>query len=327
MLYASAVDHYINVCKASGKSHNTLESYSRTLRFFGQYLEASGVCSLESVTPDLLSAWKLRAAQSLSPASLRLYVTHLKCFFDFCRDIEFVTTNPFKKRVMEVAVKDSDRKDTLTHVLTPHQFRAIFQNDSPRHMHRSAIARNRAILAILITSGIRCESLCRLTQRDLDPASHSIRIQNAKGGKNGSVLLSDLAIRSLAHYRQSCAALPTPPPPDGPLFGFVTASGSWSPYSRAHLSAVVEAAVRGFTGAAGFRSHAMRHTCASLLSASGLSDGEISTLLFHSDGTGAQVTNRYIARDSTALFHKANAAFETLLGGGQRQAACQLCML
>ena len=164
----------------------------------------------------------------------------------------------------------------------------------------------------MITSGFRCESLCRLTYNDLDFVSGTIMVRNAKGGKNGEILLADIAIEAVGRYLNS-GYRENDFPTEDTLFGFVDGNGIWTPYCREQMSSIVEAAVRGFTGSSGFRAHSMRHTCASLLSYGGMMDGEISKLLMHSDGTGAQVTNRYIERENGKLFEKANAIFNKLL--------------
>lgn len=312
MNYESAVSAYLTSCAASGKSKDTLASYTRTLSFFASFLSSRSVCSLADVTPALLVEWKNETAARLSPSSLRLYATHLKCFFDFCADIEYIARTPFKKKLMEVSVKEEALKDTTAHVLSESDFQQILRNDKPQSMHRRSMERNRAILAILLTSGIRCESLCRLTLSDFCDETHTLRIRNAKGGKNGEILLSSVAIIAVRKYLHSGYI-----PYEGwnssePLFGFVDASGAWTPFCREQMSAIVESAVRGFTGKSGFYAHSMRHTFASLLSSAGLADGEISVLLMHSDGTGARVTSRYIDRNNTSLFLKANEVFSRL---------------
>lgn len=313
MFYDAAKSLYISNCRASGKSHNTVESYERSLDLFSEWLRKKvSVYAIADITPGILLTWKSETAEMVSPSTLRLYVSHLRTFFEFCFEMEYIPKNPFKKKVMEVKVKDSDVKDTKTHVLSPICFKLIWSNDQPRDTHRKAIARNRAILMLLITSGIRCESLCNLRPADLDIENHRIRIENAKGGKNGEVVYSDVAFDAVQKYLLS-GYHPESWGYGDTLFGFVDGNGIWNAYSRNQLSNIVEAAVRGFTGEIGFRPHSMRHTCASLLSANGLSDGEISVLLMHSDGTGAQVTNRYIDRDNTRLFDKANKVFSKLI--------------
>lgn len=312
MKYTEAVNAYISACKAGNKSDKTIESYTRTLRFFGDFLSSRELDSLESITPAVLLAWKEEQSAVLAVSSLRLYDTHLKGFFDFCVDIEFLNRSPYKKSLMDVKVTDADRKE-YKNVVTADQFRMVLTNLHPSDMHVAAYARNRAILALLMTSGVRCDSLCRITPADLDWENGTISLENAKGGKNGNVLFSDVAQKLVREYLNS-GLRPASCSDDEPLFGFFDQKhgGAWTRYSRTNISNVVEAAFRGFTSAEGFRSHAMRHSFASLLKDGGMKDGDISVLLMHSDGTGSAVTNRYIKRNNASVFQKANAIFNRL---------------
>lgn len=320
MKYNQAVEHYLRNCEASGKSYNTINSYKSVLRVFGEYLDRQLISSVVSVTPDTLISWKSEAAGSVSPSSLRLYATIVNGFFSFCHEAGFIPANPYKAKLMQVAVKDSDRKDMLSHVITEQDFASIMLADRPAHMHRGAVARNKAIIALLVTSGIRCESLCRLTLSDLDYMAHSIRIVNAKGGKNDEILYSSVAFAAVQEYLAS-GYRPAEWTEEDTLFGFVDGSGIWTPYSRSQISNIVESSIRSFVGKSGFRSHAMRHTFASFLSNNGMSDGEVSVLLMHSDGTGAKVTSRYIKRDNSNLFKKADAIFNSILIENAKQEA------
>ena len=57
MKYTEAVNAYISACKAGNKSDKTIESYTRTLRFFGDFLSSREMDSLESFSPAVLLAW------------------------------------------------------------------------------------------------------------------------------------------------------------------------------------------------------------------------------------------------------------------------------
>ncbi len=312
MKYTEAVNAYISACKAGNKSDKTIESYTRTLRFFGDFLSSRELDSLESITPAVLLAWKEEQSASLAVSSLRLYDTHLKGFFDFCVDIEFLNRSPYKKSLMAVKINDADRKD-YKNIVTVDQFRLVLTSMRPFGMRINTFARNRAILALLITSGIRCDSLCRITPADLDWKNGAIYLENAKGGKNGDVLFSDVAQQLVREYLDS-GLRPASCADDEPLFGFFDQKngGAWTRFSRTNISNVVEAAFRNITSAEGFRSHAMRHSFASLLKDGGMKDGDISILLMHSDGTGSAVTNRYIKRNNASVFQEANAIFNRL---------------
>lgn len=311
MYYTKAVESYIHTLISANKAETTIQNYTRTLRSFGSYLDSVGIQNVEDIKPATLVDWKDEVGARISPSSLRLYVNHLHTFFEFCADIEFITRSPFKKSLMAVAVKESDCKDTSRNVLSEKEFRMVLTNQSPSFMHKKSYARNRAILTLFITSGMRCSSLCAITPDDLDWEQGTIRVRNAKGGKNGTVLFSDVAKSAIADYLHS-GFRPASCTGSDTLFGFVDKSGSWLPFARNAMSNLVEAAARGFSGHAGVRTHALRHTAASLLRKCGFNDGEVSLFLMHSDGTGASVTNRYIARDYSALFDKANRIFNRI---------------
>lgn len=311
MYYTKAVESYIHTLISANKAETTIQNCQRTLRFFGDFLAENGVQQVQDITPASLVAWKDAMSQKVAPSSLRLYVNHLHTFFEFCADIEFITRSPFKKSLMTVTVKESDCKDTSRNILSEKEFRMVLTNQSPSFMHKKSYARNRAILTLFITSGMRCSSLCAITPDDLDWEQGTIRVRNAKGGKNGTVLFSDVAKSAIADYLHS-GFRPASCTGSDALFGFVDKSGSWLPFARNAMSNLVEAAARGFSGHAGVRTHALRHTAASLLRKRGFNDGEVSLFLMHSDGTGASVTNRYIARDYSALFDKANRIFNRI---------------
>ena len=72
MKYLDAVTEYIALCKSSGKSESTIDSYSRTLRFFGAFLQSIQVDDLSAIIPATLTSWKGETANAVSPSSLRL---------------------------------------------------------------------------------------------------------------------------------------------------------------------------------------------------------------------------------------------------------------
>ena len=299
MTINTAVNQYIDFCRASGKTACTISSYQQTLTRLASFLGAAGLDSVESVTPAILVSFKADIAGKMAATSQRLLLTHLSCFFSFLVDMEIVSRNPYKKGLMAVeksAIREQESKPY--EVLTVDDFRQILTG-TPALMHKASITRNRAILVTFLTTGLRNESLRELKVADIDFTGKQIRVSSAKGGKTGWAPLTDVCAATISDYLAEC-----PANFEEPLF-----RTSGKAIARTHLSDIVEDAVREFTGKAGFRTHSLRHTFASLLSHAGMSDGEISLLLFHSDSTGAAVTSRYIERDNEKLFAKVNDIF------------------
>lgn len=306
-----AVSAYLDNCRISGKSEDTLASYGRTLRSLADFLASHGAENAEDVSSAHLLAWKADCATRLSITSLDLYLRHARLFFDFCVDTDILSKSPYKASVMAVnrAALRSVAQKPYQKNLTEQDFRSILSNNAPRNMHRATYARNRAMLALFLTSGMRNTSLRLLTPRDLDWENGVVHVRVAKGGKSADVLFSDIAKQAMRAWLQDRPSLCTD---SDPIFGFLSASGAWMPYSRQQVSEIVNASVRGFAGVEGERSHAMRHSMATLLQHRGMSQGEIAILLMHSEDAAPRVTRRYIEADYSAVFRKANAIFNRI---------------
>lgn len=312
MKVSEAVNAYLSSCKTSGKSKNTIDSYTATMSMLCEFLDGLGVCEIEDVRPMHLDQFKNLHSLAVSPTTLNLRLSHIRCLFAWLVDMEIVDKSPMKKsiRVEKSALREAQSKE-YTHILDDNDLKTILTNQHPRSIHKDCVTRDRAILALLLTSGVRNSSLRMVTPGDLLWEEKAMRIDVAKGGKSGKAPLTNVAAKAVREYLSEHEEIKR----GQPLFGISFKDGSRLPYSREHLSEIVEQAVRGFTGKAGYHSHAMRHSMATMLAKNNrLSDREISMLLFHSDGEGAAVTNRYIGRDLSWLFEKVDKVFSKIVG-------------
>lgn len=312
MTIHNAVEMYLDSCAASGKSRETIGSYRRTLVKLIEYMMMEHkICDLESILPVHVDGFKCARAGEVSATSLNLYLAHLRVFFSWCTEMRIIPENPFNGHIkVERSALRAKRSQPYDHVLTEAQFCQILYNDHPANMHRSAYAFNRALLVLLITTGMRISALADLRLDDLDWTGSTIYVRETKGGKSGVVPFVDVAKEAVAAYLAS-GSRPESAEPSDPLFCATEgALGQFMPCTRESLSLRVERAVKGFCGVSGFHAHAMRHTCASLLANRGVPDRDISVLLMHtSSGEGAAVTSRYINRDLSPIFNRVNITF------------------
>lgn len=310
MKVSDAISAYMNSCKASGKSKNTLETYAATMNMLEAWLLDQGITEIEDVTPVHLDSFKNAHSMSVSPTTLNLRLSHIRCLFIWLVDMEVLSRNPMKKsiRVEKSALREAQMKE-YSKILDDSDLRNILTNKHPANTHKVSYSRDRAILTMLLTSGIRNTSLRMLTPNDLLWDEKAMRIDTAKGGKSGKAPLTSIAAKTVKDYLADHPEIKS----DQPLFGVSFSDGSRLPYTRQELSYIVENAVCAFTGKSGYRSHAMRHSMATMLAKNNrLPDREISMLLFHSDGSGAAVTNRYIGRDLSWLFEKVDKIFSAI---------------
>jgi site-specific recombinase XerD len=314
--YSQAVTEYLQNCVSSGKAKDTLDGYKRTLENLGSFIARLEIVDLEDVTTRVLAAWKNERSAEVSATSMRLYLTHVHSFFDFCVDVEMIEKTPYSKTVLKIdkAAIQAETSKPYGKLITEKQLIKILTNSHPDNMHRSAYERNRAILLVLLTSGMRNKSLRTLTESDLDWENNRIWLRDAKGGKSDYVLFPPMAQEAVKDYLAS-GHRPSNLPINAPLFGRIDEGGSWVGYTRQNLSERVLDAVNGFCGEDGHRSHAMRHSMATILKKRGVEDREISELLMHSDGDAPAVTQRYIENDHKELFDKVGKIFAQMCVG------------
>lgn len=312
MTIHNAIEMYLDSCAASGKSRETIDSYRRTLFKMIEYMMMEhDICYLESILPVHVDGFKCARSGEVSATSLNLYLSHLRVFFSWCTEMRIIPENPFNGHIkVERSALRAKQTKPYDHVLNEDQFRQILYNEHPAGMHCNVYAFNRALLVLLITTGMRISALSQVTLADLDWTGSTIFVRATKGGKSGDVPFVDVAKEAVAAYLSS-GTRPFDANPSDPLFcGEKSVSGAYVPCTRESLSLRVERAVKGFCGVSGFHAHAMRHTCASLLANRGMPDREISVLLMHSSsGEGAAVTSRYITRDLSPIFRRANITF------------------
>lgn len=315
--YSQAVATYIQNCVSSGKTKDTLDGYTRTLKNLGEFLSGRGIVAIEDIKASELVAWKNARSSEISATSMRLYLTHIRLFFDFCVEVELIAKSPYSKTALKMdksAIRAQTSKPYET-ILTEQQMVEIINATKPkRSLRKAENARNKAILVVLLTSGMRNSSLRNLSESDLDWENGRIWLRDAKGGKSDFVLFPEVAQAVVKEYLTS-GYRPSNLPAEAPLFGRIDSDGCWVGYTRENLSGRVLWAIKDICGVDGYRSHAMRHSMATILKRNGMDTSEVSELLMHSDGDAPAVTRRYITDDHKTVFDKAAKVFSQICMG------------
>ena len=309
MKFTAAKETYIRYLNVSGSSKTTIASYTATLTRFSAFLAEQGIESIEEVNPLTITAYMDMRSEQICPTSLNLELTHIRCMFSYLLDMEVIDRSPVKKShsVNKSALREQQNRE-YDGIIDRKEIVSILLNANPANTHKTQINRNRALLMVFLTTGLRNESVREMRIGDIDFENKRIKVNAAKGNKVGYAPLTDVAAHFIRLYLADHAELTA----DDYLFGFER-DGQWFPFSKQQMSNTVEAAIKSYLPErTGIRSHALRHSFASLCSNAGMSDGEVSRLLFHSDGTGASVTRRYISDDLSDLFAKVNAIFNKL---------------
>lgn len=174
-----------------GLSTNTIESYGRDLLQCAAYLHKAGCDCWENVSPTLLSDFSAhltqsqyaRSSQSRKISALRMLAKHL------------VRENLRPDDCAEL-LKGPAQRRKLPNVLSRKEVEALLEAPS---RHSSLGQRDRAILELFYSSGLRVSELCSLDLQNVHLDEGYLRILG-KGNKERIAPIGSSAVSSLRNY-------------------------------------------------------------------------------------------------------------------------------
>ena len=195
---------YLRVEK--GLSHNTILAYGRDLRRFDEFLTVRKKNKLETVNREdvvdfLSSLYKLK----LDSRSVSRYLVSLRCFFKYALMEELVRLDPtenLESPKIRHSLPTYIRKDDVDRLM-----------DAP-NTATSVGLRDKAMLEVLYSTGLRVSELLNLRISDLDLRSGYVRCIG-KGDKERLVPIGRKAIAAVEAYlagaRPKFLRIGTPP--------------------------------------------------------------------------------------------------------------------
>jgi site-specific recombinase XerD len=176
-----------------GRSIKTIENYARYLdRFFG----FSGIKKPQDITDEVVRNYRLwlnrqknQAGASLNKRTQNYYLIALRSFLKFLASRNITSLHPERIELAKTTERELDLIDTndLTRLLkapSGNDFQAL---------------RDRAILELLFSTGLRVSELCSLSVYDVDFGKDEFSVRG-KGGKVRVVFVSDSAKKTLKDY-------------------------------------------------------------------------------------------------------------------------------
>jgi integrase/recombinase XerC len=284
---------------ASRAAKNTVSAYRRDLKDFHGYL-MSGRSALDAtgeridsgkITADHVRnylAVMMRSSASRATTQRRLFA--IKAFFRW-REVMTGTPNPARsmrspkvdKRLPQVAGEDAVA--TLVEADATH--------NSP------ATLRDRAILEVLYSSGLRVSELTGLCWRDVDQELGMVMVRAGKGNKDRLIPIGEPALDALRRWR---SAMPVAWSPEGPVItnlrgGRLTARAVQKMLARRLTVAGVETPLTP---------HGLRHCFATHLLNAGADLRSIQEMLGHSSLTTTQRYTHVSVRHLKEVYRRAH---------------------
>lgn len=184
---AAAIAAYLDACRQRNIRESTIELYERTLNYL------DGAVPLEMADEIFLNAH--RRKRPICPSSWRKELQIIRIFFKWCLDRKWITENP--TRAMEIP-----RAEELTTLpFASEEVRALLaacdQIASANPAETPWIRkRARAIVLVLLYSGLRVSDVAKLRRSALQGSGHLV-LKVLKAGVPLKVLLHPDAVRAL----------------------------------------------------------------------------------------------------------------------------------
>ena len=274
----STVRSYLAACRAEGKTERTLQAYSETLRQLLGVADDRGfprrVAAFRSKhVYEFMEATRIRAV-SLGTQHRRFRET--RAFFSWCERMGYLRQHPFKgiSNVRpEIKVIRPFSRDDIGRLLACCDPLTEFG------------IRTRAMILLLLDTGIRRAELEGLDIDDVDLESGRAFIRHGKGRKQRVVPFSSLPGSSIKEYIQQYRGLAP-----GRLFLGVDRGEGREPLNKYHLGTVFQRL--GDEAGVHANPHRFRHTFATWAIEAGAREIDVQYLLGHST---AVMTRKYAA--------------------------------
>jgi site-specific recombinase XerD len=290
MSWEEALVAYDRDLQGRNAAERTRRAYAVDL---GQFVEWAG----ERAPGEIRHRDVRRYAASLSsdgaaPATVARKLAAIRGLFDFLVRTERVGQNPAD------LVSSPKREEKLPRVLSAEQVRGLLEGIPAR---TPLELRDRAMLELAYSCGLRCEEIVNLDLGALDFETEQLRVLG-KGSKERLLPVGEPAQRALQRYAERARHALTSDPREQALF----LSKSGRRLSNSDVTRRLALWVREAALAAGVSPHSLRHSFATHLLEGGADLRTIQELLGHASISTTQVYTRVDAarlRDAYATTH------------------------
>lgn len=272
-------------------SDNSVSSYESDLKRFSEFLSQEKISDLDNVTPVCISKFfeKLRK-EGLKTTSSGRYSSSLKGFFTYLLKNEYIHKNPTENLPSVRIIRD------LPIVLSLSEIENILAQPVTTE---SIGLRDRAMLELFYSSGLRVSELLNLKMNDLYFSDDVIRVFG-KGSKERIVPIGSSAIKWITEYLKFTR----------PIFlkrmessNVIFLGKSGKPLSRMAIWKIVDKYVKLAGITKEVHPHTFRHSFATHLLEGGADLRAVQEMLGHADISTTQIYT-HIDREYVKQMHR-----------------------
>ena len=282
-------DYLVNVKKASV---NTLSSYLRDIRQFGEYLSSHTELDYSEADQTVLGeyiGWLRGSGKSVATVSRN--IASLKCFDAFLVTQRLVENNPTGKLVPDKTTQK------LPQILTSKEVELLLEQPECTDLKGY---RDKAMLELLYATGIRVSELISLNLSDLNLSAGVVRC--VSHDKERFIPLYPAAIRALSEYLEFVRPQMIAREDEQSLFVNVSGErmsrqGFWKIIKSYQVKAHIDKDITP---------HTLRHSFAAHLLENGADLRSIQEMLGHADISSTQIYSQLVKKQLKDVYNKSH---------------------
>jgi integrase/recombinase XerD len=277
------IRQFLRSLQVRNLSARTIEGVAWKLGKFLAYLESRSIAEAAGITREAVASFQVHLFEQINQQGRPNGVHHqnrmlsaVKQFTRYLKEYDVIVADP--AREIRYA---KEPKSLPKGILTPAEARKILHAPDTK----SVIGyRDRTILELLYTSGIRKDELITLTLADVDTTDGFLRVVG-KGSKERVVPVGRIACRYLENYVKSVRPELLRNPYEKRLF----LSGRGGPLSKNVVWELVKKYAKAAKIPKNVHPHTFRHTCATQMLRNKANIRAVQELLGHSSLDSTQV--------------------------------------
>ena len=293
-----SVAAFLEALKVRRFSPATIKSRHASLTVFFRWLAGSGMADVREVHRQTVRDYQLwLQGRGHAVQTVHVHLQALRRFFEHLETTDVILVNPCAGITLP---KLASRLPKV--VLTQGEARALL--DAPDTQTKIGI-RDKAVLEMFYSTGIRLAEMARLTIHDADYKNGFVRVTKGKGGKDRVVPLGRKACDYVREYLQKVRSEWSKTNRDERAL--------WLSYRDPHgplKSQAIAVMVKHYGRKAGLPKnitpHVWRHTCATHLVADGANIAYVQRLLGHRSLRTTQIYTRTTIAEIKAMHTKAH---------------------
>lgn len=251
------------------KGEQTIEAYTRDIASFLDYAHEKGVKRIKQLTPEIINAYLgLAKRASKSEATIRRYYMSIRSFYRFLRRIKAIDSDFIE------GVQVPRHKIKAPRIPTKEEVGRML--DLPDTTQETG-ARDKAMLELIYSSGLRASELCDLEFKDY--GGNCVTVISGKGEKTRTVPITEEARKWISLY----------------IIGYRGTEEGFLFITQAHKKGINRRLLAEIVGRyakkarlEGLTPHTLRHACATHLLDAGADLRLIQEILGHSSITSTQ---------------------------------------